>query len=848
MVFVLVFVVSLSAHAERLVSEGMEVPPTSVAIEQSTAALLVNPAGIGLSSTSVAYLHEDGREAYPDARRSDAIIGRLGGQLLGGHSAFGLSLGIEWIRPRGFACTATDPCSRRTSLGLSAGTSTASLGLAWRSFSSAQDAELDDLDTLDAGLIVRPAQWLSLGATANTLNAPTVASVRQPRRYALGAGIRPLGNWLTLAADASVDDDDGFDAVSLRAVGWLTIVEGVDLLAEVRPTRRTAGGWDTDLQFGLAFGLGHGSIKAAATKPSAGSLFDSSVFMGELTSARGPAIGGMPQEAHVIDVAQTISPPRGLTALLFGSKDDLDPYTRLVLRLQRLSPEQGARVVVLVLKDGMGLSFGRIEELRGLVSTLQSRGTQVIAWMSGADDAAYYLATACDRILAMPQSMLEINGLSSNRFYLAGLLKKIGANAEFVKIGRFKSAPEQFTNEEASESSAEEINAILDDQSSRYIRAIAQVRGLTEERVRELLDAGAWLSEEALKNGLIDAVVTPGPPLGQQIALVAGRRLNQRRAGPDARIPTTWGSQPAIAVVEVTGSIMGGSGLPSEKGGASAIVQSLRQAALDSSVKAIVLRVDSPGGEVTASELIWAAVEEAKKRKPVVASFGDVAASGGYYVAAGADAIFAEPSTITGSIGVFAGKVDLSGLYEKLGITTQTFSRGERADLLTTTRPWTDGERARIEKIVEGFYESFLQRVATGRKMSRDEVDAVAQGRVWTGAQAKERGLIDELGGLEQALADARRRAGLAADAPVRIFGQTGLYSLPDVLTAGSSDSMLSGSIEPLLGVLAKVFLGQPMGPQELIGSNSWARAMPVLEALRMGRPLALAVDLPDVR
>lgn len=831
------------ARAERLVSDGMEVPPTSVAIEQSTTALFVNPAGIGLSSTSFAYLHEDGRSGFPDARRSDAIVARLGGQVLGGQSALGLSFGIEWIRPRGVACTATAPCSRRTSLGLSAGTSTASLGVAWRSFASAQDAELDALDTFDAGLVVRPASWLSLGATANTINAPTIASVRQPRRYALGAGVRPLGSRLTLAADTSVDDDEGFEAVTLRAVGLLTVVEGVDLLAEVRPTRRAAGGWDTDLQFGLAFGLGHGSVKAAATKPASGSLFDSSVFMGELTSARGPAIGGVPEEAHVINVAQTIAPPRGLVSLLLQSTDALDPYTRLVLQLQRLSPETGARVVVLVLKDDMGLSFGRIEELRGLVRTLQSRGTRVIAWMSGADDATYYLATACDRILAMPQSMLEINGLASNRFYLAGLLEKLGVNAEFVKIGRFKSAPEQFTNRQASESSAEEINAILDDQSARYVAAISHARNLSDGQVRKLLDAGAWLSEEALDNGLVDAVVTPGPGLDEQTALVAGRRLNQRRAGPDEQVPATWGSQPAIAVVEITGSIVSGSGLPGEKGSASEIVKNLGQAARDPGVKAIVLRVDSPGGEVTASELIWAAVEDAKKRKPVVASFGDVAASGGYYVAAGADAIFAEPGTLTGSIGVFAGKVDLSELLAKLGITTQSFTRGERANLLSPTQPWTDGERARVEKMVEGFYESFLQRVAIGRKMSRDEVDAVAQGRVWTGAQAHERGLVDELGGLEQALAEARRRAKISADAPVRIFGQTGLYSLPDALTARPSESL-----EPLFDVLSRLLIGHPMKAPKLIGGDSWARAAPVLEALRMGRPLALAVDLPDVR
>lgn len=839
LILVLCATLSLPAVAQRRVSDGILVTPTSVATEQSVSSILVNPAGIGLGAAGLGYLHEDGDQSFADARRGDALVARLGGQVLGETAAAGLSLGVEWLRPRGVACTAGLPCVRRTSLGVSGGTSALSLGVAWRSFKSGESAELDALDTFDAGLMVRPASWLSIGAVADTLNAPTVDGVHQARRYTLGVGLRPVGTRLTLATDATVDEDAGFDEVKLGALARLTVIEGLDLLAKVSPQRQPTGGWQTDLQFGLELGLGKASLRGALSRPGGGDFLDASVVAADLTAVSGPSLGGPPMEAHVVDIARAIDPPRGLLSLLLDRSEALDPYTRLVLRLQRLGPDDGAAAVVLVMREGMGLSLGRAEELRRLVQGLRARGTRVVAWMASADDAAYYLATACDQVLASPQAMLQINGLSSNRFYLAGLFGKLGVNAEFVKIGRFKSAPEQYTDTHASEGAVEQTDAILDDQFARYVAAVAQARGLSEAKVRELLEAGAWLSEEAVEQGLIDAVVAPGPALDKQVALVAGRRLRQRPAGPDDRAPQSWGTRPAIGIVEVTGSIMGGSGLPGEKGGARQVVERLRQAARDPSVKAIVLRVDSPGGEVTASELIWAAVEEAKKRKPVVASFGDVAASGGYYVAVGADAIFAEAGTLTGSIGVFAGKADLSGLYDKLGVTTEAFKRGSRADLFTTTRPWSDAEKARIGEIVQGFYESFLQRVATGRKMSRDAVHQVAQGRVWTGAQAKDRGLVDELGGLEQALADARRRAGLPSDSPVRIFGEPGLYDLPDLRPAPRSQAVLA-ALELLAGAL-----GGQANAADLVGHAQWA---PVLEGLLDGRPMALAVDLPAVR
>jgi len=322
----------------------------------------------------------------------------------------------------------------------------------------------------------------------------------------------------------------------------------------------------------------------------------------------------------------------------------------------------------------------------------------------------------------------------------------------------------------------EVTDAVQGDVFDRQVRAIAAARGLDEARVRELVDTGVFSADEALRARLVDGLAWPDE-LEAAVAAHLGRRV-QLASGLDESPPRPaqrWGPRRKVAVVRVEGTIAGGRSRPAPLGddgiaGAETIASLVKQAAADPWVVAIVLRVDSPGGDALASDLIWREVMQARRSgKKVVASMGDLAASGGYLVSVAADGIVAEPSTLTGSIGIFALKPDLSGLLGKLGVATVTVKRGRHADLQSFTRRWTDDERALVEREVRAFYELFLSRVAGGRHLTRDEVEKVAQGRVWTGAQARERGLVDALGTFADAVRLAKERAGVPADEEVEL-------------------------------------------------------------------------------
>lgn len=823
---------------DRPVSEGVEHPPTSVATDQGPASGGVNPAGLATGASGLSYLHEDQESTLPYARRGDGVFASLGGLVAGDTGALALGLSMEWVRPR-TGCSAATPCARRTSLALAAGTSAVALGGAFRWFSSDESRAIDRLGTLDLGLTLRPAAWLSVAATGLALNAPQDVS----REGVLGLALRPLSSErLTVAADYRFDGKDGFSRGFLRYYASVRL-HGLDLVAQLsHPVQAPAGSRDVALVVALQAGFGNVSVTAGGGGLLAGPPGAAVNVGAEVLTARGPYVFGAPKVAQTLRLQEALGGPSPLAQLL-GAAPGLDAYTRLALRLERLADDDSLDTLVLEIRGTGDLTLGRVEELRGLLQGLRARGKHVVAWLEGGGDTAYYLACAAEKIYAAPQGLLEVNGLSTQRIYLRGTLRKLGVEPEFVKIGDYKSAPEQFMNEEPSVPAALETDALLDDQFGRYVAAVAKARGLDAPRVRALLDRGLMVTEDAVAAGLLDGVTAAGTALDELVAKVAGRPLPRESLGPEPQAPVRWGAVPGIGLIEVKGDIVPGDG--QAMAAADRIVRQLRRAAADPSLRALVVRVESPGGDVGASELIWQAVHEAAKKKPVVASFGDVAASGGYYVGCAAGTIVAEPSTITGSIGVFAGKADLSGLLGKLGVTTRTFRRGDKADILTLTRPWTEAERLVMEGVVRKFYETFLQRVAEGRKMSTGDVDQVAQGRVWTGAQAKERRLVDVLGGLEVALQLARDQAGLPAGAPVAVEGASGLFELPAAVR--TLPPQAPGALAGLTPLQALELLARGVAEPTALQTLS-ERARPLVEALASGRPLAYAVDLPQAR
>jgi protease-4 len=427
------------------------------------------------------------------------------------------------------------------------------------------------------------------------------------------------------------------------------------------------------------------------------------------------------------------------------------------------------RVKGLLLRVGpLSTGWARVQELRDALVRFRRSGKPSWAHLEDASNLEYFLATGCAKIAASPTSMLDVSGLAAEVTFYRGTLDKLGIEAQFEGVGRYKNAPNQMTEKGFTEPHREQMNALVESLFAQYAVGIAESRGLADDAVRALVDRGPFRASEAKQAGLVDELlyrdeVEARVPGGGRLTPAAYVRA-ARGGGFDRR--------PRLAVVYAAGDLMPGDSQESPLGrvaGADTIIRGLRAAREDTSVRAIILRVDSPGGSGTASDAVWREVQLARRVKPVIASMGDYAASGGFYVAMGADAIVAEPGTITGSIGVFSGKLSLRGLYAKLGISQETVSRGKNATLFSSYEPWTEAERAKIREMNQAFYETFVGKAAEGRKKTPAEIEAVAQGRVWTGREALDGGLVDVLGGLDAAVRVARERARIPAGQDVRL-------------------------------------------------------------------------------
>jgi protease IV len=435
----------------------------------------------------------------------------------------------------------------------------------------------------------------------------------------------------------------------------------------------------------------------------------------------------------------------------------------LVESLDRAATDPKMKGVVVRVGSLTG-GWGKVQELRDAIARFRKSGKPAYAHLESVGNQEYYLATACSKIFAVPQALVLVHGLAAEVTFFRQTLDKLGVEAQFEGVGRYKNAPNQFTEDHFTPPHREQTEALLDSLHSQYVSAIAESRKKTREDVRALLDAGPYDAAGALKAGLVDELVYEDElesRLNARERVTPGRYVRSARGfGFDGR--------PRVALVYAVGEIMSGESETSPFGGdlagSSTLARAIRQARNDATIKAIVLRVDSPGGSGTASEVIWRELTLARKSKPVIVSMGDVAASGGYYIAMPGDAIVAQPATITGSIGVFSGKFTLRGLYDKLGLKKEIVERGRNGAFFSEYRPWTDEERERMRDLMVSFYGEFVSKAAKGRGKSYEDIDRVAQGRVWTGEEAFKVGLVDRLGGLETALALAREKAKLGKD------------------------------------------------------------------------------------
>ena len=474
-----------------------------------------------------------------------------------------------------------------------------------------------------------------------------------------------------------------------------------------------------------------------------------------------------------------------------------------------------------------GAAAGPVQELREAIAAFTAVKPS-LAWAETYPGTlSYYLASAFGEVWMQPSGTVGLIGFATNALFLRDALDKAGIEAQFVARGEYKSAANLFTQDGYTDAHREADTRLLESLRGQVWQAIAESRNVGQDLLDGLADRAPLLRDVAVDSGLIDRVGFRDEAYARIAELAGAEGVSPdngdaddddapprlyvsryaRATGPGGPSMPGRGPKSTIAVVTVAGPIVsgrGGSRLPfgSSNAGGDTIAAALREAAHDDSVSAIVLRVDSPGGSVTASETIWREVVKARERgKPVVASMGAVAASGGYYVSMCADAIVANPGTITGSIGVVTGKLVARDLKDRLGVGSDALRTNANADAWSINAPFTPEQQAQVEAEADLFYTDFVERVAEGRNLTVEAVDAVARGRVWTGADALDHGLVDELGGLRTAVRKARVLAGLDEDAKVRLVGYPS-SSVWDYLRPRPSSQPAAASIPDALGGL----------------------------------------------
>jgi protease-4 len=796
--------VAFSAGAQQSPSSGAEAPAESFALDGDGSALSGNPGGLAFAKGLQAdFLHNGFYRG--GLGRSDALL------LSGGLGGLSLGVGFDWIR--------RDVGLRRTSFGAGLRLGELGIGAVRRVFSSGSSPALDGLATWDFGAVWHPASWLSLGAGALDADRPGFGAGALPRRWRFSLGVRPLGEAVELAGDygwgectnATPGASCGASSGDLRFTLNARLVRGARLIGQLGLPDKGSG--PASGLVGLQLDLAHAGLTYT---PRFGDGPAQDSWRVRVSTERWESLSLPVRRAALIDLGKALRHPRpGPLALVFG-ETSRDPLAMTLAALGRLGRDPQVKAVVLQ-ASGLPLGLGKAEELRAGIEKLQAAGKKVVFYMESGGDLEYSVGASADRIFAAPQAVLLVNGFSATALFAAAGLDKLGVKAEFFRVGAYKNTPDLFTRSGMSSEQREVESSLLDDVFLRHVRQIASKRHLEEGKVKALLDKGILKPEEALEAGLLDGLLYPDQ-LEEEVAKLLGGKVSLEKTGvePPGERDARWGAPRKIAVVRVEGDILRGEGSRDPLGavkiaGSDPISRRIRRAADDPEVAAIVVRIDSPGGDGNASDLIWRELVRARKekKKPVIASMGDVAASGGYYVAAGADEIWAEPSTLTGSIGVFIGHFDAQQLFGKLGLSLVTVKRGESADLFSTARELTEAERKTLQSWVEGFYQQFLGRVAEARHLSKEDVDKVAQGRVWTGAQALERKLVDRLGGLDGALAAAKARAGLGADAQVELDDEvSGAVEVTDLIGA-SALSAVPGDLAPR-ALRALHLLGEP--------------------------------------
>ena len=700
----------LSRLAVAVPKSQTPLPSNSVAVSDDTLATVFNPAGLAVNSGfNFYYLRTySGTSSGDDAFFVSNSKTGFGIEFAGGN--------VDFTR---YTVSSGSPLWGSLYWGT---------GYSWI---NSDDQSYDKFSSLSIGLMLR-RRYLSLGMVARDLNRPKLLD--KNRTYDFGLAIRPRTWRLTFSFDArKTENARGVDldyAVELRPVQAMLL----------RASLNKNGSFD--IRFGLTLGqVGLGTYNR----------FDDNQKHQDGLSY-----------IHLSNVDQ--NKPR------IRSKIILETQMHDAARTLKIAKRDADVAGALIRVGNSNYGVGRLQEIRDAIMDFKSAGKRAICYAHNYSTGSYIVASACDQIILHPSGEVRLIGLRSETSFYKKTLSKLGIRADLEHIGDYKSASDLFTRERMSDAHREVQNSILDNLYNQVCNSIAADRKLTQDQIRQQIDQGPFTAKQAVENGVVDRLAyrdelkaITEELTGKPFSLVKAKAyLNTEIFQPDWEVPL-----PKIAIIEAAGTMVTGESFSdpftrTHAMGSTTIARAVRSVREDDSIKAVVLRIDSGGGLVVAADIIWRELMRMKMVKPLIVSMGDVAGSGGYYIAVPAHVIIAEPGTITGSIGVIGGKYSLKGLYDKIGVHKEIIKRGKHADFYTDYGDYPPEEREIVRQQIIEIYDDFIRKVAEARDMTKDEVDRIARGRIWTGKQAEENGLVDELGGLDLAISVARKRAGLA--------------------------------------------------------------------------------------
>ncbi len=742
--FLLLSFLSFSfAFSQEVPTSGFLSPYSSVAQADDALSIGFNPAGLGWERENQTYL----LHSYTDS----SFKGNTGIFL----SAGNLGFSVEWL---GYQLE--EWYRKYTIAGGFKLVDKLYFGSSYSWFGS-KIKEYDDLSSWNIGFLARLCPFSSIGFVVKDLNRPKFGEEMIDRSYHLGVALRPLSDRITFSVDGLLYEYQKIKDLKTRYRAEIEIWDGLILSGDI----------DNDGNLGInarinlpraGFGSYHHFKKDNKTE---GVVY--------LNTSKDRYRSWFQPKNNFLELklsGEILEEPKRF--FIFGPKRK--SMFELINTIHKAKEDRTVKGILIRLEP-LDIGWAKAQEIREAILDFRKTGKKVLCFMELGSDKEYYLACACDKIIMAPSGYLGFDGLASEVTFIKGTLDKLGIKAELEHIGDYKTASDLVTRDKMSDAHREVVNSILDDFYFQLTEGVAESRGLSRDEVKSAIDNGPYTANEAFEAGLVDtlAYYDELEDMAEKMIVEKPHKIKFKEYSERKYYQYSWAIPPKIAVIFATGMILSGESddnfLFGKIMGAETIASAIKKAREDKSIKAIVFRVDSPGGSGIASDAIWREIGRTKGKKPFVVSMSDVAGSGGYFISCLADTIFAMPATYTGSIGVISGKFDLSGLYKKIGFSKETVKRGEHADFFTSTRSFTKEEREIVKRQIKEFYDDFVRKVSEGREIPFDSVHQIAQGRVWTGNQGKENGLVDELGGLRLAIACAKKMAGISQEKEIKI-------------------------------------------------------------------------------